>query len=236
MRQACLAVSELSAALAFSQAFEPLADALVDALLKQTSVSIAIIATSAVSAAHSIIHNTKHGFHRVVAKLCAASKSKSPVQARQPVTSPVPCDPLAPGYALLPCVASLQRAHVAECLLRCVRGWPLPVLDRHVEELHRAVIALISDADGAARSAGRLLFWSFTAVFPFRAESLLGALSAKVQVRQAAQCPRCDICWPACVPDDLSCSPTLMMPEKMPCEALLTIFAARLARCPTFSC
>jgi len=90
VRQACLAVSELSAALAFSQAFEPLADALVDALLKQTSVSIAIIATSAVSAAHSIIHNSKHGFHRVVAKLCAASKSKSPVQARREAASHQP--------------------------------------------------------------------------------------------------------------------------------------------------
>ena len=156
VRQACLAVSELSAVLAYSQAFEPLADALIDALLKQTSVSIAIIATSAVSAAHSIVHNTKYGFHRVLARLCAASKSKSAV----------------------------QRAHVAECLLRCVRGWPQVTLERHVEELHKAVIALISDADGAARSVGRLLFWSFTAVFPARAESLLGSLSAKVQVMQ----------------------------------------------------
>ena len=66
--------------------------------------------------------------------------------------------------------------------MRCVRGWPQPVLERHIEELHKAVLALISDADGAARSVGRLLFWSFTALFPFRAESLLGALSAKVQV------------------------------------------------------
>ena len=75
-------MSELSAALAFSQAFEPLADVLVDALLKQTSVSIAIIATSATAAAHSIVHNSKYGYQRVIAKLCTASKSKSAVQVR----------------------------------------------------------------------------------------------------------------------------------------------------------
>jgi hypothetical protein len=64
------------------QAFEPLADTLVDALMKQTPVSIAIIAQSAVSALHSIVHNTRFGYHRVVAKLCASVRSKSAIQVR----------------------------------------------------------------------------------------------------------------------------------------------------------
>jgi hypothetical protein len=83
-------------------------------------------------------------------------------------------------------VVCSQRAHVGECLLRCIRGWPLAVLERHVDELQKAVVSLISDADGAARSIGRIFFWSFAGVFPGRTEALLASLSVKVQVRAYA--------------------------------------------------
>ena len=173
VRAACAAVAELSAAMASVDgrgssdaaenaspptsagsggggsggAFEPLADALLDTLLRQTVVTIAIVATSATAAATSIVHNTVGGYHRALPRLAAAaSRHKSPV----------------------------LRSAAATLLMRALRGWePSTSLDRHADEVCAAVSAMVGDADAAVRATGRRALWSLLALYPDRARAIV---------------------------------------------------------------
>jgi hypothetical protein len=150
VRLACAAVGELFAALAGGGGGEALADALVETLVKLNAVSISIIAQSANSCVYTILHNTRAGWARVVPKLCAAARSRSPV----------------------------LRARAAEYLLYVLRHWAPSTLERHAEELGAALGALVGDADPGARAAARAAYWSFAALAPARAEAVLGRADA----------------------------------------------------------
>lgn len=151
VRQACLLICELAAVCGYTSTFEPLADALVETLLKLTYVSIAVIASSAHVAITNILHNTRSGFHRVLSKLAGAARtSKNPV----------------------------LRAHVAKYLLLACRGWATPTLERHADEVQNAIIMLLSDADADARKAARVTFHSFVAHFPYRRDAICTTLDA----------------------------------------------------------
>jgi hypothetical protein len=127
VKLACLAIAELSAVGA-SGAIEPLADALVETLLRLTVVTISVIASSAEACLGSLLHNARGGWPRIIPKLIAAGRARS----------------------------SVARARAAECLLAVLRGWAPQALERHADDVGGALAALLGDADPHARSAARL--------------------------------------------------------------------------------
>lgn len=160
VRSACVAVAELAAATALTSAFEPLADVLIETLLRQTSVTIAVVASSAASAAASIVHNSRYGFHRVLPRLITVLKHKH----------------------------SQQRTNAATCLLAALRLWPSACIERHADEVQATVGALLHDADASVRALGRLAFWSFASHFPERGDALAERLDeAKLRQLDADQ-------------------------------------------------
>lgn len=181
-KQACLAVAELSATLggvvaaasgapgmsgssgsvpppspaaaaAAAAALDSLIEPLVEVLTRLTSVSIAVISSSADAAVRSLLHNARAGCHRALPKLTAVCRGKS----------------------------STTRAHAAFYLLQALRGWPRACLERHADELAGTVLALLRDADPNARAAARHAAWSLCAALPGRRDSLLSSLDARTQ-------------------------------------------------------
>jgi hypothetical protein len=128
VRLACLVIAELSAVGAGGGAIEPLAEALVETLLRLTVVTISVIASSAEACLGSLLHNARAGWPRIIPKLIVAAKARS----------------------------SVARARAAESLLAVLRGWSPPALERHADEIAGALTALLGDADPHARSAARM--------------------------------------------------------------------------------
>lgn len=178
-KQACLAVAELSATLggvvaaasgavgmagsaplpspaaaaAAAATLDSLIEPLVEVLTRLTSVSIAVISSSADAAVRSLLHNARAGCHRALPKLAAVCRGKS----------------------------SSTRAHAAFYLLQALRGWPRACLERHADELAATVLALLRDADPNARVAARHAAWSLCAALPGRRDALLSSLDARTQ-------------------------------------------------------
>ena len=128
VKLACLVIAELSAVGAGVSAIEPLAEALVETLLRLTVVTISVIASSAEACLGSLLHNARAGWPRIIPKLIVAAKARS----------------------------SVARARAAESLLAVLRGWSPPALERHADEIAGALTALLGDADPHARSAARM--------------------------------------------------------------------------------
>lgn len=145
VRSACMAVSELSAATSESGLFEHLADPIIETLLRQSMVTIQIIAQSAHGAAETIVHNARHGFPRVLARLIGHVRRHK---------------------------HAVMRAKAADCLLQALRTWPAACLDRFVDDLQAAVVSMLSDADASVRQNGRFAFWSFASLYPDRADAI----------------------------------------------------------------
>jgi len=150
---ACCAAAELSACCGNTHWFEPLADALVETLSKLTYVTISVIAQSAHACICAILHNTRAGFPKVLAKLTAAARTRSPV----------------------------LRARAAEYLLVAIRSWSTPCLERQADDLQSALASLLVDADPTARQCARLAYWSFISSFPAREAAILTRLDGNAQ-------------------------------------------------------
>ncbi|RYE99733.1 MAG: hypothetical protein EOO41_00630, partial [Methanobacteriota archaeon] len=171
VKLACLTVSELFVVLGAASAsdaaaappgsrydeaaavMDSMADALVDTLLKLTSVSIAVISTSADACVRSILRSMRVGCHRVIPRICAGCRAKGPV----------------------------TRACAAAYLLLVLQGWESHILERHADDVQAVILTLLRDADRDARAAARLCYTALARHFPARGDSMLSSIDPKTQ-------------------------------------------------------